>query len=205
MNIIGYINPNKFLPSPLVVVAQSTDGFYAIYPSLEKYKLPNTTSPEELSKLNNFTFEKNSNLKLQPAAFSFGMPDGVVVTGSPYVIKCTLRASLKETANSYDEKTRELFEEFYENLHAFFTLEDFRNLISGKLNIAVIVTSRKLKNKHGEKAPRVLIQRIEKSNRCTLFRKNIYAFQSPQKAKIPDQLLISLVGLIHLGFSSSKL
>lgn len=174
--ILGYINPNGFLPSPVITIIEEADTSFAIFPDLTIARI--VDFEENKKSLDNLELPRKGTT-ISNGQYSYCIAKGSYITGSPLNVMLQLVETLKHDFEYSKHKNHlEIISEFITNddLSKILTQSklDYPTclLLSKHLPILkIILNKRKRKNK--EVASRVLVQYIYSNQIKTVYKKNL--------------------------------
>lgn len=202
--IVGFINPNGFLPSPVITVIHPNDSYYAICPDLTRFKI--NDFKEQGEKHRNFLPNKTMG-SISDGEYTYCLTKDNFITGSPAYVFLNLLDNLKQMSPRDDSK---------EILLEYLVGEDFiRNLSESKLDfktcvllsqnfplLHIILNDRVKRNK--EVASRLTIQYVYSKSKCkTVFKKNITRYDNIDDVMLKPRVLNSAVNAIFKAVSGN--
>jgi hypothetical protein len=111
--IIGYINANLFLPSPVIMVCQDDKEIFCVYPNCTEIRGIIGLTTSSLEKLKNFFPEKQADKTYTKNSFAYAFSSGEVFVGTLDKHKERLLAELAKP--ELPQNDRELIVELMRN------------------------------------------------------------------------------------------
>lgn len=103
VKIIGYINPNMFVPSPVTTVIKTDEGYFGIYPSLDWKKITDF----EITPKINYTEEKAENY-IRDGEYSYMINEKKILIGNPESV-CI---KLEKIKSNFSDEAQRFIQEF---------------------------------------------------------------------------------------------
>lgn len=176
MKIVGFVNPNQQLPSPLVSIAQEGDQFVAIYPSLKRYTLTGVNSEVDLKRQPHFIPFEAAHIKNNVTApvLAFGLTAERVIAGNPPTVKKELRKLVSDS--TLDEESLRVIRAYLASADKSMSVGDFVGHVVGVLRLEAFISQRTKKN--GTKGERLIVQKRKAAGVKTVYRRNLRSRES---------------------------
>ncbi|MFW8649382.1 hypothetical protein [Vibrio diabolicus] len=176
MNVIGYANPNKYYPSPLITFATKGERTFAIYPSCKIIEIKNFSDLKD--EIPNYISSKGEK-EILDGDYTFALKEGKFIIGKPSRVReeIELIAKNRNTTGVNLDILRDFLLEDSQIINSIKKnswlsyIERLRNMS----RVRVLVTERNVII-GGKKysAPRVIIQIFKKSGYKSHIRKNFH-------------------------------
>lgn len=193
MEIIGYANPNKYYPSPLITFAKKDDISYVIYPSTKVIKIDNFDSV--FSDVPHF-IKEDSGRYISDGAYAFAVSEGTIFIDTPERVREELSSVVKnnimigedlEILEEYLENTIDDVPPISENKKKIFWL-DYIEMLKNYSNVRVLITKRRVfvRGQYFQ-AERLIIQLFKSSGFKSHLRKNLHHDENIESLATPDR------------------
>jgi hypothetical protein len=203
--ILGYLNPNGFLPSPVITVIEQNEEVFAIFPDLTVNRIADFR--EKQHSLHNFELSDKVQT-ISKGQYSYCIEKGYYITGSPLNIMLQLLDAIQSENMEDGERYKEIIREYLVN-------DDLQKILSqSKLDystclllsrhlpiLKIILNKRKTKNK--ETASKLIVQYIYSAQVKTVYKKNIPYAEKMPSLDLKERTLTALINAVNSAVNSN--
>lgn len=103
VKVLGYINANMFLPSPVITVIKTEEGYFGIYSDLDWRKILDFETTPKVNYI-----EEKTEKYIRDGEYSYMINEKKILIGNPE----SMRSELEKVKSNFGDKAHELIQEF---------------------------------------------------------------------------------------------